>query len=119
MRTMGELEALVMNRLWDADEPQSVRNVLDGLSDGRDRAYTTVMTVLDNLFRKGFVERERSGRAWVYRATTSRDAHTAELMEDALASAGDRSAALLHFVDQLTEVEASELRALLSERGPA
>jgi len=113
MRGLGELEAQVMDRLWSADAPQSVRQVLDALPQDRHRAYTTVMTVLDNLHRKGLAYRERVGRAWHYRPAQSREAHTAALMEDALATGGDRTAALMHFFEQLPPKEAQQLRALL------
>ncbi|WP_240644173.1 BlaI/MecI/CopY family transcriptional regulator [Antribacter gilvus] len=118
MRKLGDLEALVMEQLWSSGGRLAVRQVLDALPDGRTRAYTTVMTVLDNLFQKGFVERERSGRAYVYWATQGRAEHTAKAMEDALASGGgDRGAALLHFVEQLTPEESAQLKALLDEAG--
>ena len=109
-----------MDRLWSAEAPLSVRQVLEGLPDDRHRAYTTVMTVLDNLFRKGLVDRELSGRAFSYRAVQSREQHTAELMESALAGAGDRGAALMHFVGHLTSEEAEQLRSLLAglDAGP-
>jgi predicted transcriptional regulator len=116
MRKLGDLEALVMEQLWASTEPLAVRQVLEALPDGRNRAYTTVMTVMDNLFQKGFVVRERSGRAYVYRASQSRAEHTAEVMEDALTRGGDRGAALMHFVDQLTPDEAAQLRSLLGDR---
>ncbi|UMG92237.1 BlaI/MecI/CopY family transcriptional regulator [Nocardioides sp. TF02-7] len=113
MKGLGELEAQVMNLLWATDAPQSVRQVLEALPHERNRAYTTVMTVLDNLHRKGFVERERLGRAWNYRPTRSREEHVADLMGDALGASGDRTAALMHFVEQLPAEEAAQLRALL------
>lgn len=113
MKGLGELEAQVMGVLWAAEEPQSVRQVLDLLPHERNRAYTTVMTVLDNLHRKEFVARERVGRAWHYRPTRTREEHVAELMGDALGASADRSAALLHFVEQLPPGEAAQLRALL------
>ena len=123
MRTLGDLEALVMKQLWKSADPQSVRQVLDSLPHGRSRAYTTVLTVLDNLFHKGFVERRRAGRSYVYAATQTRAQYTAEAMEAALAGAGDavgdRGAALMSFVDQLTAHEAAQLRALLAERDPS
>ena len=116
MRKLGDLEALVMEQLWASSEPLAVRQVRESLPDGRSRAYTTVMTVLEHLFHKGFVERERAGRAYVYRATQSRAEHTAKVMEHALAAGGgDRGAALMHFVDQLTPEEAAQLRELLVE----
>jgi predicted transcriptional regulator len=119
MRKLGDLEALVMEQLWAASEPQSVRQVLGALPDGRNRAYTTVMTVLDNLFQKGFVQRERAGRAYAYTAAQSRAEYTAEVMEEALSRGGDRGAALMHFVDQLAPEEAAQLRTLLTDREPS
>lgn len=116
MRTLGDLEALVMEQLWSASAPLSVRQVLEALPDGRRRAYTTVMTVMDNLFQKGFVGRERSGRAYVYWPSRSRAEHTVEVMEEALSRGGDRAGALMHFVDQLDADEATALRALLDHR---
>lgn len=118
MRKLGDLEALVMEQLWSSREPRSVRQVLEALPDGRSRAYTTVMTVMDNLFQKGFVQRERSGRAYVYRPAQTRAEHTAEIMEDALARGGDRGAALMHFIGQLAPEETAALRALLEDRAP-
>lgn len=72
MKQMGQLEAAVMHRLWDWDRPASVREVVDDLQRERKIAYTTVMTVLDNLHRKGLVHRQKQGRAYVYTAVMSR-----------------------------------------------
>lgn len=116
MRNLGQLEALVMDRLWSADGPLSVRQVLETLSEDKHRAYTTVMTVMDNLFHKGFVDRELSGRAYVYRAMQTREQHAADLMENALAGGGDRGAALMRFVEQLNPDEAAQLRAVLEQK---
>lgn len=59
--------------LWRPEpSARSVREVLDALS-GRDLAYTTVLTVLDRLSRKGYVDRVRDGRAWRYTAAVSRE----------------------------------------------
>ena len=102
-----------MDRLWAWDRAVAVREVLEDLQQDRTIAYTTVMTVLDNLHRKGMVIREKVGRAYHYRATQSRATHTAELMEQALSASADRGAALLHFVQQMSPDEAAELRRLL------
>lgn len=113
MKGLGDLEAQVMDVLWIADDALSVRQVLDALPQDRHRAYTTVMTVLDNLHRKGFVVRERVGRAWNYRPKQSREKHVAELLDEALGTGKGRAAALLHFVEQLPEDETALLRAML------
>ncbi len=116
MRRLGDLEALLMEQLWSSSEPLSVRQLLEGLPDGRDRAYTTVMTVMDRLFQKGFAARERASHAYVYRPTRSRAEHTAEVIEQALSVGGDRRAALSHFVEQLSPADTAALRALLDQR---
>ncbi len=59
VRGFGGLEAQVMDWLWRAGQPMTVREVLDRLNADRARplAYTSVLTVLDNLFRKDAVPR--------------------------------------------------------------
>jgi predicted transcriptional regulator len=74
---------------------------------------TTVLTVLGRLERKGVVARERAGRAHTYRAVASRDAHVAGLIREALGSAHDPAAALVHFVSTASPQEAAALRKAL------
>lgn len=112
-----------MDVLWDVvpgtSDGVTVREVADAL-DGRELAYTTVMTVLDRLAGKGMVQREREGRAWRYRPAASREAHIAQLMLDALDLGGSRDAALVRFARSVTGTEAEVLRAALgSEAGLA
>ncbi len=102
-----------MDQLWDGGD-QSVRQVHAALAARRELAYTTVMTVLDRLAKKGLVHRERDGRAWTYRPATSREALAAELADQALGqSEADRSAALVAFVDRVSPDEAELLRSAL------
>ena len=119
MRQFGELEAVVMDRLWSWDWPVVVRDVLEDLQRDRTIAYTTVMTVLDNLYRKGFVIREKDGRAYRYRPANTREEHTASLMEQALAGGGDRGTALLHFVERMPAAEIARLREALNSFEPS
>jgi predicted transcriptional regulator len=115
MRRFGELEAAIMERLWERGRPALVREILDDLSDDRALAYTTVMTVMDNLHRKGWLRRERDGRAWRYEATGSRSGYTAALMKDALESSTDRRRALAHFALQMSPHDAAVLRDALDQ----
>ena len=92
----------------------TVRDVVESVKRDRAIAYTTVMTVMDNLHSKGLLARERVGRAYVYRATRAREQYEAELMEEVLASSSDRSATLLHFVEQISVEELAELRSLIA-----
>jgi predicted transcriptional regulator len=113
MRGFGELESRIMDTLWSWDDPATVRDVLTALRAERDIAYTTVMTVMDNLHRKGWLRRELDGRAYRYVPTSTRDQHIATLMRDALTSSDDHVAALLRFTEQLTEAESDALRTAM------
>jgi predicted transcriptional regulator len=69
---IGPLEERVLELLWHSRGERSVRDVRDAL--GGNLAYTTVMTTLDRLFKKGLLERRRAGRAYRYAPRTSREA---------------------------------------------
>ena len=111
MRPFGELEAAIMRELWERQEPATVRDVLASLSASRQLAYTTVMTVMDNLHRKGQLTREMSGRAWLYRPVRTRAEHAALLLQDVLAESGDRQEVLMHFVADLDSESVAQLRS--------
>ena len=112
MRQFGELEAVIMDRLWEWGKPALVRELVDDLRKDRSIAYTTVMTVMENLYRKGWLRRHR---------TSSRSGYTASLMSDALDTSADRRNALAHFVLQMSPHDAALLQQALdqahSERG--
>lgn len=114
---LGDLERSVMERLWLAPETYAtVREVHADLAAERDLAYTTVMTVLDRLERKGLVVRERDGRAYRYRPRGSRAAMTAEILHETLAdfTGHDRATALVAFVEGASPEDATALRAALA-----
>jgi predicted transcriptional regulator len=113
MREFGELEAVIMDRLWEWGRPALVREVVDDLRGDRPLAYTTVMTVMENLYRKGWLRRHRDGRAWCYEPTGSRSGYTAALMNSALAASVDRRTALAHFVLQISPHDAALLEQAL------
>ncbi|WP_299932679.1 BlaI/MecI/CopY family transcriptional regulator [uncultured Nocardioides sp.] len=116
MRQLGQLETAVMQHLWSTGRPVSVRAMLEALTQERALAYTTVMTVMDNLHSKGLVAREKQGKAYLYTPVSSRDEHTAEMLQEVLADSEDRTAALMHLVGKLDASEAANLIAALSER---
>ncbi len=113
MRPFGDLEASIMDLLWERDSPALVREIVDELNHERPLAYTTVMTVMENLHRKGWLRRERDGRAWRYEPTGSRSGYTTALMNDALDTDPDRRTALAHFVLQMSPQDAALLRQAL------
>jgi predicted transcriptional regulator len=118
MSRLGSLEREVMEQIWSASKPISVREVHENLARNRDIAYTTVMTVLDRLAKKSVVRRIRDGRAYRYEAVATKDQMVADLMHEALADAGGkagRQAALVRFVDQVSPEEAKALREALEK----
>jgi len=115
MRRFGELEAVIMDRLWERGRPMLVREMVEDLRADRALAHTTVMTVMDNLHRKGWLRRERDGRAWRYEPSGSRSSYTAALMNDALATSADRRTALTHFALQMSPHDAALLREALDQ----
>ena len=79
---LGNLEREVMDVVWATGET-TVKEVQSALA--RRVAYTTVMTTLDRLFKKGFVARTQSGRAFVYQALQTRE-HTEAALAQGLLS---------------------------------
>ena len=113
IRGFGELEAVIMDRLWDRDQICTVRDIYSDIANGREIAYTTVMSTMDNLHRKGWLARERVGKAYRYWPTKSREKHTASLMRAAFDSGGDTDRVLTFFVEQMNDDESARLQAAL------
>lgn len=120
-RSLGPLELELLQLLWDRTE-MSVRDVHDTM---RDRlAYTTLMTTLDRLHKKGFLNRRKQGRAFYYSAAVTRSDFCTLTMRQALASmltyAHPRAAdAVSYFVDAVTgsdERLLDELERAVKER---
>ncbi|MEU6822917.1 BlaI/MecI/CopY family transcriptional regulator [Streptomyces atriruber] len=110
-RPLGELEDSVMTRVWKWNRPVTVREVLEDLQEERSIAYTTVMTVLDNLHQKGWVRREAEGRAYRYEAVSTRAAYAAALMNEAWSQSDNPAAALVAFFGMMS----AEQREALSD----
>jgi predicted transcriptional regulator len=116
---LGELERRVMDELWSASEPLTVRQVHRMLATDRAVAYNTVLTVLRRLTDKGVVLRHREFRADRYAPVSALEQMVVALMMDALRQASqcsDRYSALAHFVERVTAEEAELLRRALRHR---
>lgn len=112
---LHELESEVMEQLWSTGEAP-VRSVMEALNRraGRDRAYTTYMTVMARLDDKCLLERRREGRTDYYRPAYERDEYMglraqAEVA-DVVAQYGD--VALSHFAQQMARLDPARRRAL-------
>lgn len=104
-----------MDEIWarDAVTGMTVRDIFDSLSATRQIAYTTVMSTMDNLHTKGWLSRQREGRAYRYRPILTREQHTARLMREALTGGGHPDMVLSYFVQQMDEAESELLRLAL------
>jgi predicted transcriptional regulator len=112
MTRLGDLERAAMQVVWAAPSPLTARQVADALAE-RGLAYTTWLTVLGRLERKGLLRRGREARAHTYAPIGSREDLVAGLMQQALGQADDREAALQRFARSVTPEEAAALRRAL------
>ncbi|KQH76274.1 CopY family transcriptional regulator [Mycobacterium gordonae] len=113
VRGFGELEAVVMDHVWDRGDTTTVREIFDELATQREIAYTTVMSTMDNLHGKGWLARERDGKAYRYWPTLTREQHSAQLMREALDGGGSSELVLTHFLEQISVEESASLRTAL------
>ncbi|MBW1598958.1 BlaI/MecI/CopY family transcriptional regulator [Streptomyces sp. JJ38] len=112
-RPLGELEDAVMTRVWRWNRPVTVREVLEDLREERRIAYTTVMTVMDNLHQKGWLRRTQEGRAYRYEAVSTRAAYSAALMNEAWSASDNAAAALVAFFGMMSQEQVEALRDAL------
>jgi len=112
-RSLGVLEREVMGLAWERPEI-TVRECCDRLGSGV--AYTTVMTTMDRLFKKGLLARRKDGRAFVYRAVATKSelegAVATELVHSLLHRDGSEPLPILSF---LVDAVSDRDRALLDE----
>jgi len=110
---MGELESEILGRLWAATGALTPGEVVDSMK--APPAYTTVMTILTRLWRKGIVEREPRGRAFAYRPLLTEAEFAAQKMRLTLEGTSNRMAALSHFVGSLSKKEERSLRRIIEQ----
>jgi len=112
----SELELQVLSVLWDAG-PSTVREVRKALPDGKTRAYTTVLSVLQVMEKKGLVTHKPRGRAHVYHATVTRGEALHPMLRGLVDNVfgGSASAAVQHLLQgsDVGEADLSEIRELL------
>jgi predicted transcriptional regulator len=112
---LHELEAEVMEELWSRGEAP-VRAVMDALNKrtSKERAYTTYMTIMARLHKKGVLDRRREGKTDFYAPKLDRDEFMAARaqadVEGLVAQYGD--VALSHFAQQVASLDPARRRAL-------
>ena len=112
---LHELETKIMAAVWEQEEA-TVRSVTDALADDADgpRSYTTVLTVMTRLDRKGFLDRRREGKKDIYVPAVDREDYMrvrSEVEVDALLDAyGDL--AMTEFARRFAQLDPARQRAL-------
>ena len=96
--SLGALERTVMTLAWERAEI-SVREACERL--GSSVAYTTVMTTMDRLFKKGLLDRRKVGRAFVYRARATRQELENAILSSLVDAVSDQDRALLDELERL------------------
>src|SRR5215212_5193796 len=118
-QVLGDLEADVMSLLWQYPG-QTVVEVEERLRRKREIAHTTVLTTLDRMHRKGYLTREKQGKAFIYSPRYSRDEFERELAQEVLGAllGGLGESALSTFVELVSEDEEKldRLEALIKEK---
>lgn len=117
-RPLGPLESEVMEILW-AREEATVRDVVEVLQQERAIAYTTVMTIMNNLVHKGLLEREPQGKAYLYRAALSKKAFRERAFQQAMSEVLERFSdvpiARFFGLGELNPDDLQRLRQLIGE----
>jgi predicted transcriptional regulator len=109
---LGPLEAEVLELLWGAGRPATVRCVRPAFPA---LAYTTLMTTLDRLYRKGLVNRVKRGRAFAYEPRGSREQLLSERLSDEVMELLSASASSTAILTTLVHCVARSDAALLDE----
>jgi len=113
-RRLGPLEQWTLERLW-ARGSATVRELVE--DDSEDLAYTTLMTTLDRLFKKGILTRTEEGRAFRYAPRLSREELHREAAGEAFRELLDASPAESLPLSSLVEVLGERDAQLLEDLG--
>lgn len=116
---LSDAELEVLKALWDLG-PTSVREVMNHLhTQGRELAYTTVLTFLTRLKAKKYVTSKKSGQAFIYKARVTREKVTGTRLSSLIEQLFDGASAplVLHLVqsNKLSPDEIGELRKMLDD----
>ena len=109
---LGPLEWRTLETLWARESPASVRDLTPEFPD---IAYTTLMTTLDRLHRKGVLDREKLGRAFVYRPRMNRSEFESARAGDAVRAALKSGGSLAPLASYLVDAVGDRDRELLDE----
>ncbi len=116
---LAPLELDCMNTLWPMGQG-TVREIRDSLAARRPRAYTTIMTIMDRLARKGVVERRKVGRAYMYSPNLSAEEARTQALGQVIENffGGSREALLAQLNGDAPRVRAAAARLGTDGDGP-
>lgn len=111
-RVLGTLEERLMDLLWLEPGPVAVREVVRQLRG--ELAYTTVMTTLDRLYKKGLLTRQKERTAFLYQPAMTRDQYHRRIVEETVSGLLEKSAGpvLSAFVDVAVSIDGANLARL-------
>jgi BlaI family penicillinase repressor len=114
----SDLEIQVLGILWERG-PSTVRQVLESMTDGKKRAYTTVLTILQVMEKKGLLSHTAKGNAHVYKPTASRDKIVKPIVNRLVdnAFAGSPAGLMISLLGEgnLSDCEIKELKGILDK----
>jgi BlaI family penicillinase repressor len=117
---LSPLEWEIMEIIWDFKHNPSVRDVLDTAYPNKEKAYTTVQTVMNNLEMKGFLTKEKIGMVNFYKPTKKRkemlNKETNHFVQRVFGGSFHNLANYLIDSDSLTSEEINDLKKLINDK---
>lgn len=114
----SNLELQVLSVLWDRG-PSTAREVLEAMPDGKQRAYTTVLSVMQVMEKKALLTHSTKGNAHVYKPKVSRRQTLGPMLKGLVSNVfgGSVSSVMQHLLDEneVDEAEFEQIRRLLDE----
>lgn len=112
---LGDLEKEIMEVMWANNQSLTVRLVYESISRRRKIAYTTVMTIMGRLTKKGFLKTKASGKAYIYQTSLSKDKFLSkvsrQIIKNLISSFGDT--AIAHFAQELEKIPVEKKQKML------
>ncbi|QNO13700.1 BlaI/MecI/CopY family transcriptional regulator [Alkalicella caledoniensis] len=117
-KVLGELEADILDVIWDS-EPVTVREVCDKLNRNRNIAYTTVMTVMGRLAKKGYLEKNKceNTAAYIYNSVITKDEFQKSIVSSVIKGLMEdyKDQVLSHFASEVSKDELDKIEQLVKD----
>lgn len=115
----SNLEMQILSLLWDRG-PATVREVLESMPDGRERAYTSILSAMQVMEKKGLLAHDRLGNAHVYRPLVDQRQTLGPMLRGMVSNifGGRVSSVMQHLLEEneIDEAELAEIREILDQR---